>query len=238
MKILYELQKVDDNVTELRQVAAVIPKKMEKINQQIEQEQSVAERKGAGLKSLTKSRRDKEMELEALEEDIKKNRIKLMEVKTNKEYHALQKEITTRQESMGVLEEEILLLMDDIEQYEVETKRVNARFKGHKSELEKNITELEAEAAKIPKDLSEKEAVRSELASKVNKDLLKRYSLTKNQRQGQAVAFVEGGICMGCQLEIPPQQFNLIQKNQDVYTCPNCYRILYFPGKAQVNEFE
>lgn len=238
LKILYELQKVDDDLLELKLEAAVIPKKMEEITRQIEEQKSIVERKEAGLKNLTKSRRNKEIELESLEDKMKNDRIKLMEVKTNKEYHSVQKEITNRQESMGVLEEEILLLMDEIEQYEVETKRITARLNGHKKELGEDIAKLEAQANTIPKSLAERKTVRDELSANVNEDLLKRYSLTKNQRQGQAVAFVENGICMGCQLEIPPQQFNLIQKNENVYTCPNCYRILYFPGKAKINELE
>ena len=86
--------------------------------------------------------------------------------------------------------------------------------------------------------MEEQKTLREDLAGSVDETLLKRYQLTKEQRQGQAVAFIENGICMGCQLEIPPQRFNLIQRNEDIYTCPNCHRILYYPGKPKINQLE
>lgn len=236
LKILYQLQKVDDEINALKNEASQIPEMINELKIQIEKQSEVVERKKEGLGNLASARKDKEQELEQLEIRIANDKTKLMGVKTNKEYHALQKEITNRDEKTGVLEEEILLLMDDIEQYDVETKRLASRFKNQEKELQGKIGEYESRLAEIPVTLKAQSKNRDDLASNVQQDLMQRYNATKSQREGQAVSFVEKGICMGCYMGIPPQLFNLIQRNEVVHTCPNCHRILYFPGQATVNE--
>ncbi len=238
LKILYQLQELDDEIMGLKEVTTKIPEQIEEFKNQIEVQQEFVDRKQAGMKGLVKSRKDKEIELEEFEQRIKNDKTKMMEVKTNKEYHAIQKEITDIEESMGVLEEEILLMMDDIEQYDVEVKRIQARFNNQKQELEQKILKKEEKLAEVPGLLGNHEKKRTGLIKSVKSDLLKKYEATKKQRSGQAVAFVERGICMGCHMEIRPQLFNQIQRNEDVYTCPNCYRILFFPGEATKNELE
>lgn len=238
LKMLYRLQQVDDQIDAIKYEARSIPLKIQELNSQIEEQKLVVDQKKAGLENLVKTRKEKEMELEDKERKIANDKTKLMEVKTNKEYHALQKEISGIEESMGVLEEEILLLMDDMEQYDVETKKVAARFNTRKKEIDEKIGECEKRLAQIPGELKEQNAERESVTGEISKELLMRYEATREQRDGQAVAFVERGICMGCNMQIPPQLFNMIQRNEDVYTCPQCYRILYFPGEATVNDLE
>lgn len=236
LRILYELQSLDNEINNVEVEARAVPKRIEAIEEEIQLNKSVMERKENGLTNLVKSRRDKEKELENYEAGITKDKIKLMEVKTNKEYHAIQKEIEQHQQGISVYEEDILLMMDEIEQYEVEVKRAQSRFKIQKKELDNKIAEHKALLAGIPVRLSELKSKRDSMAENVAPDLIQRYLLTKSQRGGQAIAFIEKGICMACLLEIPPQTFNMIQKMEEIYTCPNCHRILYFPGKAKIND--
>jgi len=238
LKILYDLQKVDDEVAELKKEAELIPLNVSELNNEIEMKEQVVQRKKQGLKNLTGERKEKEHELEIIEIRIANDKTKLMAVKSNKEYHALQQEINNHEEASGVLEEEILLMMDDIEQFDVETRKLASRFNSQKKEIQSKINEFESRLSQIPVAMEGKTCTRNDLASGVQRELMERYEATKKQREGQAVAFVENGICMGCHMGIPPQLFNQIQRNEEVFTCPNCYRILYFPGIATINEID
>jgi hypothetical protein len=55
-----------------------------------------------------------------------------------------------------------------------------------------------------------------------------------SRRGGLAVVEIRGGTCQGCHMNIPPQLFNLIQRNEQVIPCPNCQRILHWrPERAE-----
>ena len=236
LKLLFELQKLDDVILTIQREAEQIPAQMADIQSKIDELRGMLDRKEAGHKNLVKSRKDKEHELQEIEGKILNDRSKLMEVKTNREYHAIQKEIAGHEESISVIEEEILLMMDEIEQYDVEVKRMQARFNEQKQELDVQIGQLKKRSAAIPKKLGLQKQERAAITDQVKGDLVHRYEMTKGQRGGIAVALIENGTCIGCQLEIPPQVFNLIQRNEDIFTCPNCHRILYFPGTATRNQ--
>ena len=100
------------------------------------------------------------------------------------------------------------------------------------------IRKLEIRREDIPRLIEERELRREALAGNVKHNLLARYEVTRKQRGGLAVAFVENRICMGCNMEIQPQLYNQIQRNEEVFTCPNCHRILFFPGEPTVHELE
>ena len=238
LKFLFELQKLDSEISTLQTEADAVPKQVDQLRQQIEDARGLVALKETARDSLGKTRREKERELETMESRVTKNKVKMMEVKTNKEYHALQKEIEKIHSDSSVIEEEILLLMDDIEQSEVEVKRAKSRFEKTAAEIEEKIQVHQARLDELPGELGVKQEQRKELTSKIDRELMDRYNRVKTQRDGLAVAFVEKGICQGCRLAIPPQVFNLIQRKENIYTCPNCHRILYFPGEAQVNEIE
>ncbi len=48
------------------------------------------------------------------------------------------------------------------------------------------------------------------------------------RRGGLAVVEVRAGTCQGCHMNVPPQLFNQIQRNEQVILCPNCQRMLYW----------
>ena len=58
-------------------------------------------------------------------------------------------------------------------------------------------------------------------------DVLKRYGNIR-MRRGLAVVSVRNGTCQGCNMNIPPQLYNVLQRGQTVETCPSCHRIIYW----------
>ena len=55
----------------------------------------------------------------------------------------------------------------------------------------------------------------------------KKYSAIR-MRRGLAMAPVKNGTCQGCNMNIPPQLYNVLQRGQTVETCPSCHRIIYW----------
>ena len=84
-----------------------------------------------------------------------------------------------------------------------------------------------AEENGIDAAVSEASTRRQTIASQVTGDLISRYELIFSRRGGTAVVEVAGGICQGCYMNVPPQLWNEIIRNEKVHLCPSCQRILF-----------
>ena len=81
--------------------------------------------------------------------------------------------------------------------------------------------------AEIEGKIAELRVERDKVAASVRPDVLKRYGNIR-MRRGLAVVSVRNGTCQGCNMNIPPQLYNVLQRGQTVETCPSCHRIIYW----------
>ena len=98
---------------------------------------------------------------------------------------------------------------------------------------QKNQDELQVEISGIDAAVSEAATRRQSIASQVTGDLISRYELIFSRRGGTAVVEVTGGICQGCYMNLPPQLWNEIIRNEKVHLCPSCQRILFVKPVAE-----
>ena len=184
------------------------------------------------LEELEKDRKRKEKELEMEKEKIKKFESKLYEVKTNKEYQALLKEIETAKQSNDKEEEEIIEIMVKVEDlkkdFEATSKLLKEKEKVVETEKKKLMTEMES----IDKTIVDLKQQRDNLLSVVGKTLRETYSMLISRRGGTAVVNVKNGVCLGCFMNIPPQLFIEVTKNNRLILCPSCNRIFYFTEES------
>jgi predicted nucleic acid-binding Zn-ribbon protein len=80
----------------------------------------------------------------------------------------------------------------------------------------------------LQQELAELEEKRKKLRKAVPAALLKRYEFIRQRRNGTAIAPVHEGVCLGCHMNILPQQFIDLQKGLEILQCPHCQRILYW----------
>jgi len=228
LKTLEELQQIDLRIDEIKKNQVEYPRRIEIYNGEIDREKhSFDEIEEAG-KELIAIRRDKELDLQNLEERIERDRAKLMQVKTNKEYHALQKEIENMRADRDELETEILSLMDKVEESEHEIRRARESFTKFEKHRKEEIGKLETNLERIDEILEEMVDQYDDIALRIDPTLIERYLNVRKLRRGVAVVPVIKGTCQGCHMKVPPQVFNLVIRNEEIITCPNCHRILYY----------
>jgi hypothetical protein len=185
----------------------------------------------AGLKEKLDSMETRKRELEVEIDDqlarIKDRQTKLMNVQTNREYQSILKEIEDTKKANRGREDELVLLMERSENVQKNLgEQTNVR--------DAEETLLNEEIQKVKKDgaalHAKKEGItkkREEKAQKVSVGGLKKYEKLRANRNGLAVVGVTNGVCRGCNMNIPPQQFNNLLKNEELLTCPTCNRMLF-----------
>jgi predicted nucleic acid-binding Zn-ribbon protein len=225
---LYEAQKIELQIMENETKRQTAPKKLQEMDEELKQLKERLEKEKVIFEELEKERKKKEKELDADKDKIKKIESKLYEVKTNKEYQALLKEIEAAKATNDKTEEDILTLMEKIEEMkkDYESSQTKLRKRGKDIEVEK--TRLDTEIQSMDKIIGELKAQRDNLLSVVSNELRSKYDMLKVRRGGIAVTNVKNGVCLGCFMNIPPQLFIEVTKNKKLIQCPSCNRILYF----------
>lgn len=227
MRYLLEIQRLDSRIAEIGKLRQKIPQEIARLEQELEAEKRRLEEAKEELNSLKLRRRRREKDLEVETEKLRKAQGRIFEVKTNKEYQALLKEIEAAKKANSDLEEEILLLMEEMDRrteeiklLEMEVAKKEATVKARRKELEEKMGRLDSEEASA-------QIQRKEVASKIEASWMGVYERVARSRGGLAVVKVDGGICQGCYVNIPPQLYNEILKGKPMAQCPFCQRFLY-----------
>jgi predicted nucleic acid-binding Zn-ribbon protein len=230
LELLWELQKIDLGLKSIKEEKDRYPREMKKLDEKQKVERERIEKEKEKVDSLEKTRRQKEGQLNLEQEKIKRAEGKMLEVKTNKEYQALLSEIDAMKEANSRMEEEILRVMDEIDELK---KDLSKREKDARVTLEK----IEAERKELQEKMAHDEKVwdvqmerREVLSKQIESKLVKLYNTLKEKRQGVGVVSVKHETCQGCYVNVPPQMFIEVQKNNALVRCPHCNRILYWEG--------
>src|SRR5262245_12074377 len=177
------------------------------------------------------ARRVIEKEVAVQQGRLSKFRDQLMEVKTNREYQAMQHEIEIAQNEVKALEERILERMLEADDLAAVVKRVEGELSAEQKKVDTERRDMAAEHAELTASLAKNAADRQALVAAIDKQVLAIFDLVSQRRHGVAVAEARDGICPICHVRLRPQVFNTIRRNDEISQCDSCQRILYFVPK-------
>jgi predicted nucleic acid-binding Zn-ribbon protein len=226
---LIRLQSLETEIRTLRLVLDQVEERSSRLDAQLKEFSEAVESGKVALQELNKRYRALESELQAIQGRIDKSNEKLRAVKTNKEYQAGLKEIEDLRVIGSTMEDEMIAGLDQIEQASVTLKAHEARLDERAGEIrrDKECILKEAETARLRLERVEAEA--RQVAETVSAGVLVLYRRVKAAKaDGVAVAAVRAAICRGCNVNIPPQMYNDLQRNDRLKHCPNCDRIIYW----------
>ena len=156
-----------------------------------------------------------------------------MEVKTNKEYQAMQKEMAAAEHDVRAHEDKLLEHMEHAETFAAELKAAEAALKAEQTDVARDQKILEAERAEIEQELARLTAARKEVVAMLPRDALSLFERVAHGRKGVAVAEARDGLCTVCHVRLRPQMFNEVRRNDGLHQCDSCTRILVFrPGRG------
>lgn len=227
LKVLLGLQGLDAQLYRLELRLREIPRETAALKAQSQKAATGLQALEQQHKALEVKRAQMEGDLGQKEAQIKKLQGQLFQVKTNKEYGALQKEIEGLKADQSVLEEEILKVMDEVDRTKARLEAEKVSLRSKEDQTAQAATLLENESASVQDSAKELEAERSKLTPKVDPLTLGRYDRILEHKEGLALVPVLQGACSGCHMAIPPQTINEIQMSAHFITCESCARILY-----------
>ena len=227
LKRLEDLQRHDAKIQELENSLKAIPVKLAATQNDLARVEGLLETERQSMGETEKYYGEQKGLMTDDEVQVAGAKHKLAQAKNSKEYMAAQREIEQRREGLATREVEINKLVEALDaKKKLLTERANdvATLRGS---IEKDGEAAKTRMAEIEAKIAEQRAERDKLAADVKPEVLKRYSSIR-LRRGLAVVSVRNGTCQGCNMNIPPQLFNVLQRGVSVETCPSCHRIIYW----------
>jgi len=227
LKLLVELQGLDTQILKIRRDLESIPQELKKMDYAFEDKKSDLKKLEEALIALQMKRKEKEMDLESKEGSIKKFQSQLNQIKTNKEYAALNGEIGRTRADNSLIEEDILKIFD---QMDVENRKIAKEKEFLKTEevkLSEQKKKFDEEVSRIKAAAEGLCAQRAVLVVKIDKAALAKYDRIVKSKDGLAVVPVAGDSCQGCFRILPSQMIHEIRTKKELVCCGSCARILY-----------
>jgi uncharacterized protein len=227
LKALEELQQVDLDAGALAGQAAEVPRRREALEAGLAVARKAYEAEKARIDGNEREKRGAEQLLTMERDKVKKWEGRLGEIRTPREYAALSREIDIARKTNETQTETLKALAAQAVELQAALETAADALSEKEMAAESELEALAAREAEYAARRAELEKRRSEAASQVDPALLARYENIKKRRAGIAVAAVVGQTCKGCNRNIPPQLFIVLQRAESIETCPNCNRIIY-----------
>ncbi len=228
LNLLIQLQEIDGKIRSLTDQKKRLPEFLADIERRRELNKADLEKAKEALQAAQKNKRDRDADLEVGVQKVEKQKAHSSEIKNNKEYQALLKEIETSEQENKKIEDEILVLMEKIDAAAAGITAAEQRTRDEEVAFQSEQKQHEADFAKLEQELKIVEQGKKEVVALIQPAVLHQYRNLLNTKGGIAIAEARGESCSGCYMSIPPQVFVNVKKNESIITCPNCHRILYF----------
>jgi hypothetical protein len=225
--LLIKAQAIDSAIQQSEIIKKRYFDQIAQLEEALQREEAIFANEQETLQKLEKEHRSKERQLEDLLGRKDKAQDKLFAIKTNKEYQAALQEIEGIKEAIRKQEDELLEIMEQIDGLKTQLKKSEELLKKRRSEHARKKQQIEEELQRYTQDIEEQKAARHSLAEEIDPQVLSDYNRLREAKNGLAVVMTKNELCMGCNMKIPPQSYNLVIASNDIIHCPNCRRILY-----------
>jgi len=223
---LYNLQQICSQIDKIRVVRGELPNEVRDMEDALEGTQTRIEKYKEELAELHQKIKTQDVKMKESAVLIKRYEEQQNNVRNNREYESLSKEIDYQNLEIQVAEKhktkfnaDILVKKDTITEFEEKKKEIEDILNQKKNEL----TDIIAETKKEEQELIEKA---EELKKNVDHRLLNAFErIRKNARNGLAIVLIERDACGGCFSAIPPQRQLDIRLHKKIIVCEACGRI-------------
>ena len=226
LKLLYSLQQVDLEMQEIHDLKGDLPGIVANLEAKVSELKAKMKELNDIVKNSKIERDNADVEIIDLAEKVEKYKSQQLQVKSNKQYDALTKEIETAEAKSVRLEKEMESLEGKMQLAKSDAEIVSAQYEEMNAELQERQKELKEVNKEHEKEESKLRHEREKLLVRIDNGDLERYELIRKAKGGKAVVAVKRGACGGCFNRVPSQKILELRQNSKLFTCEHCGRIL------------
>ena len=235
LKALFQLQTMLSKIDDIKTLRGELPLEVQDLEDEIAGLNTRIERLKGEIAELKTSIAGKKVEIEAAKSSISKYKEQQDNVRNNREYDFLSKEIEFQTLEMELCEKRIREFSEQEKEKNEEVEKCTTKFEERAKDLEAKKGELDEIIAETKQEEELLRDKAKELETKIDPRLLQSFKrIRKNSRNGLGIVYVQRDACGGCFNKIPPQRQLDIRSRKKIIVCEYCGRIMIDPELAGV----
>ncbi len=231
---LLALQETDIEIKRLNQELVSLPARQQEIERQFAESVKEFSALQQEFDDALAEKNRHEAELAAEQAKHQKFKDDLMKATNQREYETAVREIDSTKKTIGLLETEILKLMEKVEKLEARVSERSPEIETRRREVDRQIAETATSVTGHQARLAALTAERGQKLNALGQPARSDYERVSKMRSGLALAEARDYLCTACRMKIRPQVFSNIRRGEAIFTCENCGRILYYKAEASV----
>jgi len=227
LKALYDLQQVVSEIDKIRTLRGELPLEVQDLEDELEGLETRLNNLNEEIKNLNDAVLAKKNEIKEAELLIQKYEAQQSNVRNNREYDSLSKEIEFQKLEIELCEKRIREYTGELSSKKEFIETSKSLYEERKKDLESKKSELDEiiSETKVEEEKLEKKA--ETIKKNIEERLLTAFErIRKNARNGLAVVTIQRDACGGCFNKIPPQRRLDISSRKKIIVCEYCGRIL------------
>ena len=229
LEVLENLQELDLKIDQLKKNKAAFPAVLKALEEGYQKANTAYLAKQTLITEIEKTQKQTQAALELNQDRATRAASKLEGVQNSHEFQAANKEIDQLKKLNTNLEEQLKKLAQDKEAGQTESTQLSAALEKAQAERDAKAQEFISQESKLDAEISAITRERDQYTPKVERRILGYYDRIRGGRAGLGIVPAVGGRCSGCNMMLPPQLYNMVQKATELQNCPSCQRILFMP---------
>ena len=229
LKTLERLQELDLRIDSLKKGQNSLPENLKQIDEALNKLKLNLNTKKTQFSEVEKVYKQAQAAFELNGDRLTRSNVKLESVQNSQEFQAATKEIEQLKKLNVSLEEQTKKAKQDLIQLEKEVATIGEQVEKLQTEREAQASVVTGKSNQFSSDISSLMVDRLTFSSRLGSRILSQYDKVRAARGGIGIVPAIGGRCKGCNMMLPPQLFNEIQKATILHTCPSCHRLLFVP---------
>jgi len=227
MNLLKDLQEIDQEISAIEATRKGYSDELDAFTADATRVQEMLDQLNDEVAVLQQAEAELQQDLLKERDNVVRVEARLPEIQTQKEYVAVLKEIDVAKKANKEIEEQMVAKQQEIKTLEEDRQEKETELAAIQEKAEARGEELKTLLDESEEVLLKRTQTRESVAAELPTGLLRKYHTLFQRRGGLALALAKNGACLGCNMQLPPQQYNKLLKVTEIQTCPHCNRILY-----------
>ncbi|PLX92843.1 MAG: hypothetical protein C0620_08865 [Desulfuromonas sp.] len=233
VQLLIDLQELDQHIISGRKKQDKLREEQSDLTVKTDKLSALIAQLDAEIATIEDERGEVNQALLREQDNVEKAESRLPEIKTQKEYLAILKEVDVAKKQTKDLQEILQGRDEALNTLKEDRDEKQQELDALKSTCDSRCNEIGDLLNEIDESLVSEDSKRAGLIEKVPTTIRKRYELLLKRRNGTALVEARRGTCTGCNMHLPPQFFNSMLKKQSIDSCPHCNRLLFIMPEGE-----
>jgi predicted nucleic acid-binding Zn-ribbon protein len=222
------LQDRDQKIRQIRTEIETVPLRRNSLEAQLAASKASVETLKQRARQMEVDRKKLELDVGTRTDTISRLKTQQYQTRKNDEFQAIGHEIERYEKEILKIEDEELELMVLADKVKADLAEEEKKAAAVQNSIARQTADLEEKSKALESQLQTLTRERSELAGKIDEDLLASFERLFKSKGDAAVVAIEHGVCTGCHMKVTTATAAQVKAGKEIVSCENCGRILYF----------